>query len=79
MSSSHAISPYRARHGGAHEVDRLTTSIESLIGQLAEQIRELKRKRYEVKVHNEHFASMTFTDTLIGLPDRAIFDPADSG
>ena len=63
-----------APRGGGLEVDRLTTSIESLIAQLAEQNRELKRKQYELKAHNEHLESMAFTDSLTGLPNRAMFE-----
>ena len=63
-----------APRGGGLEVDRLTTSIESLIAQLAEQNRELKRRQYELKAHNEHLESMAFTDTLTGLPNRAMFE-----
>ncbi len=63
-----------APRGGGLEVDRLTTSFESLIAQLAEQNRELKRKQYELKAHNEHLESMAFTDTLTGLPNRAMFE-----
>ena len=63
-----------APRGGGVEVDRLTTSIESLIAQLAEQNRELKRKQYELKAHNELLESMAFTDTLTGLPNRAMFE-----
>lgn len=64
----------RAPRGGGLEVDRLTTSFESLIAQLAEQNRELKRKQYELKAHNEHLESMAFTDGLTGLPNRAMFE-----
>lgn len=63
-----------APRGGGLELARLTTSFESLIAQLAEQNRELKRKQYELKAHNEHLASMAFTDTLTGLPNRAMFE-----
>ena len=63
-----------APRGGGLEVDRLTTSFESLIAQLAEQNRELKRKQYELKVHNEHLETMAFTDVLTGLPNRAMFE-----
>ena len=63
-----------APRGGGLEVDRLTTSIESLIAQLAEQNRELKRKQYELKAHNQHLESMAFTDTLTGLPNRAMLE-----
>ena len=63
-----------APRGGGMEVDRLTTSFESLVAQLAEQNRELKRKQYELKAHNQHLESMAFTDTLTGLPNRAMFE-----
>lgn len=63
-----------APRGGGLEVDRLTTSFESLIAQLAEQNRELKRKQYELKAHNERLESMALTDTLTGLPNRAMFE-----
>lgn len=63
-----------APRGGGIEVDRLTTSFESLVAQLAEQNRELKRKQYELKAHNQHLESVAFTDTLTGLPNRAMFE-----
>lgn len=63
-----------APRGGGLEVDRLTTSFELLIAQLAEQNRELKRKQYELKAHNERLESMALTDTLTGLPNRAMFE-----
>lgn len=63
-----------APRGGGLEVDRLTTSFESLIAQLAEQNRELKRKQYELKAHNDRLESMALTDTLTGLPNRAMFE-----
>lgn len=59
---------------GGLEVSRLTTSFESLIAQLAEQNRELKRKQYELKTHNEHLETMAFSDALTGLPNRASFE-----
>ena len=62
-----------APHVGGLEVSRLATSFESLIAQLAEQNRELKRKQYELKTHNEHLETMAFFDILTGLPNRASF------
>ena len=59
---------------GGLEVSRLTTSFESLIAQLAEQNRELKRKQYELKTHNEHLETMAFSDASTGLPNRASFE-----
>lgn len=59
---------------GGLEVSRLTASFESLIAQLAEQNRELKRKQYELKTHNEHLETMAFSDALTGLPNRALFE-----
>ena len=63
-----------APRGGGREVDRLTTSFESLIAQLAEQNRELKRKQYELKAHNQQLETMAFSDALTGLPNRAMFE-----
>ena len=56
------------------EVSRLTTSFESLIAQLAEQNRELERKQYELKTHNEHLATMVVSDAMTGLPNQAAFE-----
>ena len=61
---------------GGQEVSRLITSFESLIVQLAEQNRELKRKQYELKTQNEHLETMAFSDALTGLPNRASFESA---
>ncbi len=63
-----------APRGGGQEVDRLTTSFESLITQLAEQNRELKRKQYELKAHNQQLETLAFSDALTGLPNRAMFE-----
>jgi diguanylate cyclase len=63
-----------APRGGGQEVDRLTTSFENLIAQLAEQNRELKRKQYELKASNEHLATMAFSDALTQLPNRVMFE-----
>ncbi len=65
-----------APRGGGLEVDRLTTSFESLIAQLAEHNRELKRKQYELRIHNEQLETVAFTDALTGLPNRAVFESA---
>ena len=59
---------------GGQEVSRLITSFESLVAQLADQNRELKRKQYELKTHNEHLETMAFSDALTGLPNRASFE-----
>jgi len=63
-----------APRGGGREVNRLTSSFEALILQVAEQNRELKRKQYELKATNEHLESIAFSDALTGLPNRAMLD-----
>jgi diguanylate cyclase len=63
-----------APRGRAREVGRLTSSFESLIAQLDEQNRELKRKQYELKAYNDHLETMAFSDSLTGLPNRAMFE-----
>jgi diguanylate cyclase len=63
-----------APRGRGQEVGRLTSSFESLIAQLAEQNRELKRKQYELKAHNDQLETMAFSDSLTGLPNRAMFE-----
>ncbi|MBC7708437.1 MAG: diguanylate cyclase [Rhizobacter sp.] len=73
VSKSQNLQAAAPRVGGL-EVSRLTTSFESLIAQLAEQNRELKRKQYELKTHNEHLETMAFSDALTGLPNRASFE-----
>ena len=56
------------------EVSSLTTSFKSLTAQLAEQNRELKRKQYELKTHNVHLGTMSFSDALTVTPlDRECF------
>ena len=64
----------RAPRGGGREVNRLTSSFEALIAQVAEQNRELKRKQYELKATNVHLESIAFSDALTGLPNRAMFE-----
>lgn len=64
----------RAPRGGGREVNRLTSSFEALIVQVAEQNRELKRKQYELKASNAHLESIAFSDALTGLPNRAMFE-----
>ena len=64
----------RAPRGGGLEVNRLTTSFETLIAQVAEQNRELKRKQYELKASNAHLETMAYSDPLTGLPNRALFE-----
>ncbi len=64
----------RAPRGGGREVNRLTSSIEALIVQVADQNRELKRKHYELKASNAHLESIAFFDALTGLPNRAMFE-----
>ena len=73
VSKSRNMQAAAPRVGGL-EVNRLTTSFESLIAQLAEQNRQLKRKQYELKTHNEHLETMAFSDALTGLPNRASFE-----
>ncbi len=63
-----------APRGGAIEVNRLTTSIEALVSQVAEQNRELKRRQYELKASNAHLEAMAFSDALTGLPNRPLFE-----
>ena len=63
-----------APRGGGREVNRLTSSFETLIAQLAEQNRELKRRQYELKASNAHLESIAFSDALTGLPNRAMFE-----
>ncbi len=63
-----------APRGGGREVNRLTSSFEALIAQVAEQNRELKRKQYELKASNEHLETIAFSDALTGLPNRAMLD-----
>ena len=64
----------RAPRGGGREVNRLASSFEALIVQVAEQNRELKRKQYELKASNVHLESIAFSDALTGLPNRAMFE-----
>jgi len=52
----------------------LTNSFALLIAQLDEQNRELNRKQYELKTHNEHLETMACSDVLTGLPNRALFE-----
>jgi len=73
VSASHNLAAPAPRGGGL-EVNQLTTSFESLIAQVAEQNRELKRKQYELKVSNAHLESMAFSDALTGLPNRPMFE-----
>ena len=73
VSASHNLA-VPAPRGGGLEVNQLTTSFESLIAQVAEQNRELKRKQYELKVSNAHLESMAFSDALTGLPNRPMFE-----
>jgi len=63
-----------APRGQGPEVHRLTESFETLIGQVAEQNRELKRKQYELRTTNAHLESLAFSDSLTGLPNRAMFE-----
>lgn len=63
-----------APRGGGREVNRLTSSFETLIAQVAEQNRELKRKQYELKASNAHLESLAFSDALTGLPNRPLFE-----
>jgi diguanylate cyclase (GGDEF)-like protein len=63
-----------APRGGGLEVNRLTTSFETLIVQIAEQNRELKRKQYELKASNTHLETMAYSDSLTGLPNRPLFE-----
>ena len=63
-----------APRGGGREVNRLTSSFEALIVQVAEQNRELKRKQYELKATNAYLESIAFSDALTGLPNRAMFE-----
>ena len=55
-------------------MNRLTTSFEALIVQVAEQNRELKRKQYELKASNTHLEMMAYSDSLTGLPNRPLFE-----
>lgn len=71
-ASRNMLSP--VPRGGGREVNRLTSSFETLIAQLAEQNRELKRKQYELKASNTHLESIAFSDALTGLPNRAMFE-----
>ena len=64
----------RAPRGGGREVNRLTSSFEALIGQVAEQNRQLKRKQYELKASNDNLKTMAFSDALTGLPNRAMLE-----
>ena len=73
VSKSRNPQPAAPRVGGL-EVTRLTTSFESLIAQLAEQNRELERKQYQLKTHNEHLETMAFSDAVTRLPNRAAFE-----
>jgi diguanylate cyclase len=75
VSNSRNLQAAAPRVGG-QEVGRLSSSFELLIAQLAEQNRELKRKQYELKTHNEHLETMAFFDPLTGLPNRASFESA---
>lgn len=75
VSDSRNLQAAAPRVGGL-EVGRLSSSFELLIAQLAEQNRELKRKQYELKTHNEHLVTMAFFDPLTGLPNRASFESA---
>lgn len=63
-----------APRGGGLEVNQLTTSFETLITQIAEQNRELKRKQYELKASNTHLETMAYSDSLTGLPNRPLFE-----
>ena len=60
--------------GGGREINRLTSSFETLIAELAEQNRELTRRQYELKASYAHRASIPFSDALTGLPNREIFE-----
>lgn len=71
-ASRNVLSP--VPRGGGREVNRLTSSFETLIAQLAEQNRELKRKQYELKASNAHLESIAFSDALTRLPNRAMFE-----
>ena len=64
----------RAPRGGGMEVNRLATSFETLIAQMAEQNRELKRKQYELRASNTHLETMAYSDSLTGLPNRPLFE-----
>jgi diguanylate cyclase len=68
-----------APRGRGQEVGRLTFSFESLIAQLDEQNRELKRKQYELKAYNDQLETMAFSDSLTGLPNRAMFEATLNG
>jgi diguanylate cyclase (GGDEF)-like protein len=63
-----------APRGGGLEVNRLTTSFETLIAQVAEQNRQLKRKHYELKASNTHLEAIAYSDSLTGLPNRPLFE-----
>lgn len=69
-----ATTAVAAPRGGAIEVDRLTNSFETLVAQVAEQNRELKRRQYELKEYNAHLESIAFSDSLTGLPNRPMFE-----
>jgi diguanylate cyclase (GGDEF)-like protein len=73
VSASHNLAAPAPRGGGL-EVNQLTTGFESLIAQVAEQNRELKRKQYELKASNAHLETMAFSDALTGLPNRPMFE-----
>ena len=64
----------RAPRGGGREVNRLTSSFEALIVQVADQNRELQRKQHELKASNAHLESIAFSDALTGLPNRAMLE-----
>jgi len=64
----------RAPRGGGLEVNQLATSFETLIAQMAEQNRELKRKQYELSASNTHLETMAYSDSLTGLPNRPLFE-----
>jgi len=73
VSASRNLSTHAPR-GGGMEVNRLATSFETLIAQMAEQNRELKRKQYELRASNTHLETMAYSDSLTGLPNRPLFE-----
>jgi diguanylate cyclase (GGDEF)-like protein len=73
VSASRNLSA-RAPRGGGLEVNQLASSFETLIAQMAEQNRELKRKQYELRASNTHLETMAYSDALTGLPNRPLFE-----